>query len=197
MSNNFGSMTALLGMLAMAGYQNRDKIGELLQGAMGGAAPAAPSAPVQADTSGGLGGLGSLLGGAGGGGLLGSVLSSLTGGGQQQGGQQQGGLGGLLGGLMGGAGAQADPSSVLNGGLGQLVQELQKNGLGDQAASWVSTGPNQEVTPHQLGQAIDPQVLAGITQATGLDVNDILGRLAQVLPQAVDSMTPNGRLPHA
>ena len=32
MSNGMPSMTALLGLLALAGYQNRDKISEMLKG---------------------------------------------------------------------------------------------------------------------------------------------------------------------
>lgn len=190
--SNFSSMAALLGALAVAGYENRDKLGELLNSVTAGAAPA----PQPQSSSGGLGGLGDLLGGAGGGaagGLLGSLLSGLTGGGGGGGG---GGLGGLLGGLMGNSGG-ANAGSVLSGGLGQLVQELQKNGLGEQADSWVSTGPNQDVTPQQLGQAIDPQILSSISQATGLDAQELLSRLAHVLPKAVDTMTPNGALPQS
>lgn len=47
MSRGFPSMTALLGVLAVAGYQNRDKLGELLGGVTGGAArtPEAASLP--------------------------------------------------------------------------------------------------------------------------------------------------------
>ena len=59
MSRGFPSMTALLGLLAVAGYQNRDKIAEML----GGAGKAAPA-------GGGQGGLG---------GLLGQLSSSLSG----------------------------------------------------------------------------------------------------------------------
>ena len=33
MSSGMPSMTALLGMLALAGYQNRDKISDMLRGA--------------------------------------------------------------------------------------------------------------------------------------------------------------------
>ena len=39
MSRGMPSMTALLGLLALAGYQNRDKLGELLKGATGGGQP--------------------------------------------------------------------------------------------------------------------------------------------------------------
>lgn len=65
MSNGFPSMTALLGLLAIAGYQNRDKLAEML----GGAGQNAPAAPGQVNRQGGQatqGGLGGLLGGLGG-----------------------------------------------------------------------------------------------------------------------------------
>ena len=82
------SMTALLGLIAMAGYQNRDKISEWLGGMTGGGgAPAggtsqgAPSAGGRAAGPAGLpGGLGGLLGGVQGqdpGGFLGGALGGL------------------------------------------------------------------------------------------------------------------------
>ena len=149
MSRGFPSMTALLGLLAIAGYQNRDKLAEML----GGQSP---------DRAGGPGGLG----------------------------QQSGGLGGLLGNL-GGAGA----GGLLSGGLGELVQRFQQNGHGDVAESWVGTGPNKDVAPQQLEQAIGPDVLDSLTQQTGLSREDILARLSKDLPHAVDQYTPEGRLP--
>ena len=76
MSRGFPSMTALLALLAVAGYQNRDKLAELLRGA-GGAVPNTPGVPSGAahQQSGGLGGLLSNLGGLGGAGGLGGLLS--------------------------------------------------------------------------------------------------------------------------
>jgi uncharacterized protein YidB (DUF937 family) len=57
MSRGFPSMTALLGVLAVAGYQNRDKIAEMLAGATGGGtrAPGQPGQPGQPDQGGGIG----------------------------------------------------------------------------------------------------------------------------------------------
>ncbi len=152
MSRGFPSMTALLGLLAIAGYQNRDKLAEML----GGQSPDRTGVP----------------GGSG----------------QQSGGL--GGLGGLLGGL-GGTGA----GGLLSGGLGELVQRFQQNGHGDVAESWVGTGPNKDVAPQQLEQAIGPDVLDSLTQQTGLSREDILARLSKDLPHAVDQYTPEGRLP--
>jgi uncharacterized protein YidB (DUF937 family) len=70
------SMTALLGMLAVAGYQNRDKLSELLKGASNNASqPGAGGA--QSPLGGVLGNLGGMLGGAGAGGLLSGGLGQL------------------------------------------------------------------------------------------------------------------------
>src|SRR4051812_45012411 len=69
MSRGYPSMTALLGLLAVAGYQNRDKIAELL-GGLGKEPARSPGQgiPPAAQTP-GPSGLGGLLGGAGAGGV--------------------------------------------------------------------------------------------------------------------------------
>jgi uncharacterized protein YidB (DUF937 family) len=66
-------MTALLGMLALAGYQNRDKITEMLKGA--GASGSATEGG-QSGLGGLLGNLGGLMGGAAGTGGAGNLLSN-------------------------------------------------------------------------------------------------------------------------
>lgn len=147
MSRGLPSMTALLGMLALAGYQNRDKIGEMMKGAGGGS----------------------------------------VGGGQSP----LGGILGNLGGALGGAGA----GGLLSGGLGELVDRFKQAGHTDAAESWIRTGPNQEVSPPQIRQAIGPDVLATLEKQTGLSQEELLTRLSRELPAAVDKYTPDGRLP--
>lgn len=147
-------MTALLGLLAVAGFQNRDKIAEMLGGSHGGAAQPVPNTPAAAPAG------------------------------------MPGGLGGLLGGLGG-----ANAGGFLGGGLGELVNRFQQAGHGDVAQSWVGSGTNQEVAPHQVEQAIGPDVLATLTQKTGLSREELLARLSRTLPQAVDQYTPDGRMP--
>ncbi len=174
MSRGFPSMTALLGLLAVAGFQHRDKIAEMLRGAGSGS----PGAPDQDGQSGGLGGL----------------LGSLGGGGPGTAGQgdPQAGLGGLLGGLgSGGLGG------LLGGGLGELVESFKQQGQGDVAESWVGTGPNKPIAPDQLEQAIGPDALATLTQQTGLSREELLSRLSTILPETVDKVTPDGRIPDA
>jgi uncharacterized protein YidB (DUF937 family) len=165
MSRGFPSMTALLGLLAVAGFQNRDKLAEMFGGAsnnQGGLPGGTGQQP------GGMGGLGGLLGGGGGG----------------------------LGGLLGGLGGNASPGGLVSGGLGELINSFRQNGHGDVVDSWVGTGPNKEVAPDQLERAIDPDVLATLTQQTGLSREELLTRLSKNLPHAVDQYTPNGRIPN-
>ena len=81
MARGFPSMTALLGLLAIAGYQNRDKLGELLGG--GGAAgrtglPGGAAGGTAGGLGGLLGGLGGGAGAAGAGGLISGGLKELV-----------------------------------------------------------------------------------------------------------------------
>ncbi|WP_137043093.1 YidB family protein [Pseudolabrys sp. FHR47] len=137
----------------------------------GQTAPSTPSAPAPTQTS--SGGPGRDLGGLLGGGGLGNVLA--------------GGLGGLLAG--GAAG------SILSGGLNDLLKQFQQNGLGEEANSWVGTGPNKSVDPNDLAKALGADQLDALTNQTGMSRNELLEGLSQYLPQAVDTMTPDGRLP--
>ena len=157
MSDGYPSMTALLGLLALAGYQNRDKLAELLGGA-------AQPAPAPAGTG------AAAPGGA------------------------AGGLGGILGGLLGNQRNQA-PGGFLHSGLGEMLERFQQAGHGAAAQSWVAQGPNQELPPQHLEQAIGPDVLATLTQRTGLSREELLSRLSRELPQAIDRYTPDGRMP--
>jgi uncharacterized protein YidB (DUF937 family) len=73
MSRGYPSLTALLGLLAIAGYQNRDKIAEML-GRMGQSKPGAPG---QGGSGGFLEQLTKGLGGASAGGILSGGLGEL------------------------------------------------------------------------------------------------------------------------
>ena len=83
----------------------------------------------------------------------------------------------------------------LLGGLGGLLDKLQKGGLGNAANSWVGSGPNQPVSPGQLGSALGPDIIKTIAQRSGLSEEEITKQLSQVLPGVVDKLTPKGRIP--
>jgi uncharacterized protein YidB (DUF937 family) len=83
----------------------------------------------------------------------------------------------------------------LSGGLRDLVERFKQNGHGQAADSWVKPGPNQQLAPNQLEQAIGPDVLNTLSERTGLSREELLSRLTRELPAAVDKFTPDGRLP--
>ena len=179
MSRGFPSMTALLGLIAVAGYQNRDKLAEMFGGSGSNDPRNVDRGRAGQPGSQGSGGLGDMLGGGSGG--LGGLLG---------GGGSSGGLGGLLGGA-GGAGL----GGLLGGGLSELMERFQQNGQGEKAESWVKQGPNRQIEPNELEQAIGPDVLATLSEQTGLPRDELLSRLSRNLPDAVDQYTPEGRLP--
>lgn len=144
----FPSLTALLGLLAIAGYQNRDKIAELIHEAKTKFATPSANRPSAGQDE-----------------KLGNILGGTS-------------LGGLLG-----------------GGLRDLVDSFKSSGQGEIADSWVSKGPNKPVSPQELERAISSEVLATLSDQTGLSRQELLSRLARELPEAVDKYTPEGRLP--
>jgi uncharacterized protein YidB (DUF937 family) len=106
-------------------------------------------------------------------------------------GGQGGGIGDLLGGLFGGGAA----GGILSGGLSDLVKQFQTHGQGDKAKSWIETGPNKAVSPSELEQALGEARIAWLVRETGMSREDLLAGLSRELPQAVDRLTPQGRLP--
>jgi uncharacterized protein YidB (DUF937 family) len=103
---------------------------------------------------------------------------------------------GILGGIVGG-GMVSVVNGILekNGGLQGVVSQFERNGLGGTVQSWVSTGPNQPISPQEIQKALGPDLLRQLSEKSGLSVQDLAQRLAQVLPEAVDKMTPNGTIP--
>jgi uncharacterized protein YidB (DUF937 family) len=102
-----------------------------------------------------------------------------------------GGLGDLLGALLGGAG------STGTGGLADLLAQFQQAGYGQQADSWVGRGQNQPLPPNALEQVFGRGALAEIARHAGLSEADTTRGLSQLLPEVVDHVTPDGRVPDA
>ena len=145
-------------------------------------------------------------------GVLGNVLGSVMGGGQQQqanpmlnivlgmlanGGQQQqgGGAGGGMGGGMGGVLGGALSSMGGMGGLGGLLQQFQGAGLGHVADSWVGKGDNLPISGDQLQNVLGSDMIGNIAQQLGMSHGDTAGQLSQMLPDIISHLTPHGEAP--
>ena len=81
------------------------------------------------------------------------------------------------------------------GGLAGLVQSFQQGGLAEIVNSWVSTGQNLPVSGQQLASVLGSGPLQGMAAQLGLSPDQVAGSLADLLPQVVDQLTPNGQLP--
>jgi uncharacterized protein YidB (DUF937 family) len=143
MSKKMPSLAALLGLVAIAGYQNRDKISEYFKG-LTGKDPAVAA---------------------------GDAVDKVK---------------GMLG--------DGPLSTQISGGLGELVDRFKTAGHGEAADSWVSTGPNKPITETHLEKALGGDLIDTLVKQTGLTREDLLARLSKVLPDAVDVMTPEGRI---
>jgi uncharacterized protein YidB (DUF937 family) len=118
-------------------------------------------------------------------------------------------LGALLRGEMQKAGGQAGADTPTAGGvlediadkfgagdaLRQVLERFRNAGSGDTVDSWVKQGPSKPIQPHEVEAAIDAETLDALSEQTGLSREELLRRLANELPDAVDRMTPEGRLP--
>ena len=178
-------MMALLGLLAYKALKSRG--GQAApSGGVGQTGRLPRGGTMSAGSSGG--GLDDILGGLFGG-KPGSMPSGSSG--ARPGGSLSDLFPGGLGGVLGGAAA----GSVLSGGLGNIIKELQDNGHGRAAQSWVGTGPNEEIAPKDLANALGSDTLNTLSKHSGLSVDELLAGLSQHLPDLVDQLTPNGRVP--
>ena len=141
MARGMSSLAALLGLVAVAGYQNREKIGDFIRGLED------PSSPA----------------------------------------------GGMVERIKRGMGDS--PMAInIKDGVGELVDRFKQGGQGAAVDSWVEKGPNAEISETQLEKALGPDLVDSLVQQTGLSREVLLSRLARVLPETVDKLTPEGRL---
>jgi len=82
-----------------------------------------------------------------------------------------------------------------NGGLGQILGRMQQSGYGQQAQSWIGTGQNLPIDPAALQEIFGHGQLGQIAQQLGISHEEASTGVAQMLPQVVDRMSPDGQLP--
>ena len=93
--------------------------------------------------------------------------------------------------MLGGKSADGTTS-----GMRQLVNTADDRGMGDVAQSWVSTGANQPISEEQVRQLLTPEQLAQLAATSGLSPDDVAKATAAVLPDVVNTLTPDGTIPH-
>jgi uncharacterized protein YidB (DUF937 family) len=141
MASSSSRLLALLSLLAVAGYQHRDRIGEWLGKTAGEKGSGSLKPDGQAPSEAG------------------------------------------------------DPIGNIVGGLRDLFDKFTGTGQGDTAKSWIETGPNRTMEVNELERALGDDTIEELTKQTGLSRNELLLRLKDVLPNAVDRMSPEGHLP--
>lgn len=151
-SKGMPSLLALLGLVAVAGYQNRDKLRDMIGDAQRGAPQPAGTAPAGSGSGGPFGEIGKMFGGEGSG-------------------------------------------RNLKEGLDSLVDRFRTSGQGEKADSWVSSGSNASIEEPELESALGSETLDELAQKTGLSRAEILSRLKTSLPDTVNRLTPQGRVP--
>lgn len=163
------------------------------------------------------GGLGDLLGGLMGGGTaqagarsggLGDLLGGLIGGGRGQGGNypaDSGGMGGFGSTGQSGSGLGNKGSALMlmllplamqwvqsNGGISAVLQRFQHKGYSRQAASWVSTGANEELQPQAVSDVVGTDELSRLSQQLGASQEEVSSGMAKILPEMMNQLTPEG-----
>lgn len=83
-----------------------------------------------------------------------------------------------------------------NGGLSGLAGQFQNAGLGHLFESWVGQGANKGIAPQEVRQALGDDKLNGMAAQTGMSRDQLLPMIAKYLPQLIDRLTPQGRLPN-
>jgi uncharacterized protein YidB (DUF937 family) len=194
---NLSNIVEMLAKQALGGNQQNQSQPQSQQGGLGGILGSIlgqmsgnntqqQSQPNQQSQPSQQGGLGEILG---------SVLSHLGGGNQQtQSTQQTGNVGG---------GAKTLLIAVLplvlawiqkQGGIQGALDKLKGQGLTSQVDDWVSTGPgeNASVDQQQVQSLFDEQDVEKVAEEAHVPKQDIYSAISTVLPQIIDSLTPQG-----
>lgn len=107
-------------------------------------------------------------------------------------------LGSLMRGTQKGAPLEGLVGALLSqqgGGLNALVQQFASCGLGDIVNSWVGTGQNMPISGEQVQQGLGSGVVNQLAAKVGMPADQLSSLLAQHLPNVIDKLTPDGRIP--
>ena len=81
------------------------------------------------------------------------------------------------------------------GGVETLIQKFRDQGLTGVIESWISSERNQPISAEQIEQVLGSGPVAALAGRLGIDPSQASAKLAELLPQVVDHLTPDGKLP--
>jgi uncharacterized protein YidB (DUF937 family) len=80
------------------------------------------------------------------------------------------------------------------GGIAGLQKMFEEKGLGNIISSWIGTGQNLPISADQLQKVLHGSALENMASKSGIDVSQLTSMFSQLMPHAVDQMTPNGQI---
>lgn len=82
-----------------------------------------------------------------------------------------------------------------NGGMGQVLDRFRQKGFGRQAQSWVQTGDNDGIDERAVEQVVGQTELQQMAQRLGVPEQQVAQAFAEIMPEMVDKLSPQGSLP--
>jgi uncharacterized protein YidB (DUF937 family) len=82
-----------------------------------------------------------------------------------------------------------------SGGAEGLLNTFNEKGLGEVMSSWIGTGENLPISSEQIQQVLGSDQVQQIAEKLGVSADDASSGLAEMFPQIVDKLTPDGSLP--
>ena len=86
-------------------------------------------------------------------------------------------------------------SNPETGGLQGMLETFKSKGLGEIISSWIGTGENQAISKDQILETLGKDQIQKIAEKVGISQEEASGGLASLLPEIIDKVTPNGKLP--
>ena len=86
-------------------------------------------------------------------------------------------------------------TETIGGGVGGALEKLKNSSIGEQVQSWIGKGENKPIAPGDLASALGADQIESLSAQSGLSREELISGLSQYLPQVIDHLTPDGRLP--
>jgi uncharacterized protein YidB (DUF937 family) len=86
-------------------------------------------------------------------------------------------------------------NSSESGGAEGLLNIFNEKGLGEVMSSWIGKGENLPISPEQIQQVLGRDQVQQIAEKLRVSPEEASSGLAEMLPQIVDKLTPQGSLP--